>query len=450
MRHLLRNRRGSVAFATVIALVPLIGVMALGGEAAIWYATKQQAQTAADAAAYAGALRLACGRSVSCDDGESVLYRGYQFAAQNAFCDANDPNAYFGSRCATTLPTGITHSVLVEQLDAKDVRATVRQTQPAYLAAVLGLTTVNVSATAIARVILVANPCVVSLENPLFFKGDAEVDTSVCGIASNSKASNSIDFTGKSVGITDLGAVAGQGGCEQTSGTFCNEVIKYAPPVPNPLSALNGPMASLTATIATFTGGEVKGGKATGKCAGSAPVAYDSRNSATSCYNDKITINSDTALNGVYFFAGFLKFSGSPKITGTATLIMLPGATIDFAGTPQFGSVAQPFAAPTTIQTWQVPTALQGSRSLMSGLLIYVSETTATDKYVKIQGNNDSRFNGVVYAPNANIEYTGSANTGGCNMVIAKGIRMSGSSDFSNSGCPATARSEINVVRMVQ
>ena len=33
MRKLLRNRRGSVAFATVVALVPLIGVVALGGEA---------------------------------------------------------------------------------------------------------------------------------------------------------------------------------------------------------------------------------------------------------------------------------------------------------------------------------------------------------------------------------------------------------------------------------
>ena len=60
MRNLLRCRRGSVAFATVIALVPLIGVVALGGEAGSWYVTKQHAQNAADAAAYSGGLRLAC------------------------------------------------------------------------------------------------------------------------------------------------------------------------------------------------------------------------------------------------------------------------------------------------------------------------------------------------------------------------------------------------------
>ncbi len=60
MRNLLRCRRGTVAFATVIALVPLIGVVSLGAEAGSWYVTKQHAQNAADAAAYSGALLLAC------------------------------------------------------------------------------------------------------------------------------------------------------------------------------------------------------------------------------------------------------------------------------------------------------------------------------------------------------------------------------------------------------
>src|SRR5260221_5790830 len=60
MRNLLRSRRGSVAFATVIALVPLIGVVALGAEAGSWYVTHKHAQNAADSAAFSGALRLSC------------------------------------------------------------------------------------------------------------------------------------------------------------------------------------------------------------------------------------------------------------------------------------------------------------------------------------------------------------------------------------------------------
>src|SRR6266566_443028 len=101
MRGLLHSRRGSAAFATVIALVPLIGVVALGGEAGSWYVTKQHAQNAADAAAYAGALRLACSLAPSaCTDTQSLDYRGKEFAAQNTFCNAGD-TSYPGSRCLT-------------------------------------------------------------------------------------------------------------------------------------------------------------------------------------------------------------------------------------------------------------------------------------------------------------------------------------------------------------
>src|SRR6516165_10678772 len=59
MLNLLRCRRGSAAFATVAALVPLIGFVALGGEAGSWYVTKQHAQNAADSAALSGALAIA-------------------------------------------------------------------------------------------------------------------------------------------------------------------------------------------------------------------------------------------------------------------------------------------------------------------------------------------------------------------------------------------------------
>ena len=97
MHNLLRCRRGTAAFATVVALVPLIGVVALGAEAGSWYVTKQHAQNAADAAAYSGGLRLACSIMLHpATDTKSVDYRGKQFAAQNAFCNAGD-TSYPGS-----------------------------------------------------------------------------------------------------------------------------------------------------------------------------------------------------------------------------------------------------------------------------------------------------------------------------------------------------------------
>src|SRR5690349_11660901 len=116
MRTLLRCRRGSVAFATVVAAIPLIGVVALGAEAGSWYVTRQHAQNAADAAAYSGALRHACSLAAPpgqvCADTQSVDYRGKEFASQNAFCNAGDATAYPGRRC-TTLSTGTSQAVTV-------------------------------------------------------------------------------------------------------------------------------------------------------------------------------------------------------------------------------------------------------------------------------------------------------------------------------------------------
>src|SRR5713101_276176 len=97
MLNLLHCRRGSAAFATVIALVPLIGAVALGAEAGSWYVTHQHAQNAADAAAYSGALRLACTNAVAACGTSSVVYHAKVFAAQNAFCNSRDTTAYPGT-----------------------------------------------------------------------------------------------------------------------------------------------------------------------------------------------------------------------------------------------------------------------------------------------------------------------------------------------------------------
>ena len=176
MRNLLRCRRGSVAFATVIALVPLIGVVALGAEAGSWYVTKQRAQNAADAAAYSGALtarvhdlwRRRCdthnrglSRQAICGT-ERVLQLGRHRLSRRQLCDQpSDRNLADRAdrdrrlQCGTftTPPAGTGNAV----------RATVSQQQPGYLAAVLGLTTVNIPAQAIAQVQNPSKLCALAL-----------------------------------------------------------------------------------------------------------------------------------------------------------------------------------------------------------------------------------------------------------------------------------------------
>ena len=222
MHKLLRSRRGSAAFATVIALVPLIGVVALGGEAGSWYVTKQHAQNAADGAAYSGALTLACAlaNNGTCNtDTQTVDYRGKEFAAQNAFCNAGDATAYPGRQCAASPPTGVSQAVTIATLTSWNgvngnfVQATVQQTQPAYLAAVLGFTTIPIGATAIAQVnALTKPPCALALTGSLSFQGSPNINAPNCGMASNDPATNALDFTGGGMSI-NLGSLSAAGGC---------------------------------------------------------------------------------------------------------------------------------------------------------------------------------------------------------------------------------------------
>ena len=134
MTSLLQCHRGSVSFATVLAMLPLAGALALGAEAGSWYVTRQSAQNSADAAAYSGALKLACSLSASCADTSSVDYRGKQYAAQNYFCNTGD-TSYPGSRCGT-LPSNISRSVAIASLTSWNgaggnyVQAIVGQQQP--------------------------------------------------------------------------------------------------------------------------------------------------------------------------------------------------------------------------------------------------------------------------------------------------------------------------------
>src|SRR4051794_26289054 len=109
MRELLHSRRGSITFATVVALVPLIGFLGLGAEAGSWYVTKWHAQNAADSAAMAGGLPITINTANvnGLIDSQPYDYRGKQFAAQNSFCNAGD-TGYPGSKCPSSLPSGIT------------------------------------------------------------------------------------------------------------------------------------------------------------------------------------------------------------------------------------------------------------------------------------------------------------------------------------------------------
>ncbi|MBR0832241.1 pilus assembly protein TadG [Bradyrhizobium manausense] len=439
MRDLLRSRRGSVAFATVVALVPLIGAVALGAEAGSWYVIRQHAQNAADAAAYSGGLTVACtlSASASCDSSQSYIYRGKQAASQNSFCNTGD-NAYSGSTCSGSLPAGTSQNVTIASLASWNgvsgnyVQATVTQQQNTSLAVLLGLSTVTVGATAVASVATLAKPpCVLALKDPITFQGSPTLSSADCGISSNSRAANSIGFVGNN-GLNINAPSYAVGGCSQTGGSQCTNVQTYQQPIPDPLSSVN------TAIAALKTSDFPK------PCSGLQP--YESG----ACYNaGNQTINS-TTLGGTYYFNGDIKISGaSTTIKGTATLILFGNATLTINGGPtiQLTAMASP-AGPFSSSVLK----------LMAGLLLYDGETTTKSKSVTVGGSATSYFDGTVYVPNSPLNYGGNSSSSapnpGCYQVIAYSVNFSGNTSLDNSGCKSFGGGapgpNVQTVRLVQ
>lgn len=504
MRNLLRCRRGSVAFATVIALIPLIGVVALGAEAGSWYVTKQHAQSAADAAAYSGGLTLACtiSGSTNCDTGQDYVYRGKQFAAQNAFCNSGE--SYTG--CAS-LPAGTSQVVQIDRgsyaagawtssASGNFVRAVVSQQQPTSLAGVLGLSTVNIGAQAIVEVKNPKDICTLGLgpsESALTIGGSSTITGKGCALMSDNsvKYNSTPNFSGSGW------AVDAASGCI-ASADHCNLAVPYnynMLPATNPLKVLD--TASFN-TMPTMTGNSNPAKNAT--CSTLSPAAPAG---ATKCYTvsantagtayGSLTVNNGeyvaftTGGTGTYFFNKKITINGG----GTATFApgtyyingdFGGGGTINFApGTYFFKDSAVSFGGTVTCTgctSWSgtglgVTLVLLGNSNLsisgtanvslsapktntafpdLSGVLIDDQAPTASKNAVTINGGGSASLGGAMYFPNVDVTWGGTvqnANTS-CTEVIANTVTINGNAYMSTQSCAAGTIAHTQVVALVQ
>ncbi|SFI16799.1 pilus assembly protein TadG-related protein [Bradyrhizobium sp. Gha] len=438
MRNLLRSQRGSAAFATVIALVPLIGAVGLGAEAASWYVTRQQGQNAADAAAYAGALRLSCDIAGAGNCGTSVDTQSRVFAAQNAFCNTGD--SYSG---CVSLPSQVARTVQVDIGNfsagsfttpaagtGNAVRVRVSQQQPAYLVAVLGLGgPVNIPAQAIAMVQNPSKVCGLALGpdpnggGALKIGGNVSNNGTGCPLMSDSSVqfASTPSFTGSGWGVYSATGCSPTSTCGSVSATH----NYFMPSAMDPLQGLQ------TASFNTRTSPSTKpcGGNVTnGQTCSLTP------NSASGVYSD-LKVNAGGTVNfaaGTYFFYNAtITFGGT--VNGTdVTLVLLGNSSLTING----GTVN--LAAPTT-NTFS---------STLNGVLIDDQSTAA----VSIGGNGVIKLAGAMYFPKADVSFGGTSqptNTT-CSEVIAKTLTMTGTPYLSTDSCAPSTIAYTQVVALVQ
>jgi hypothetical protein len=348
------------------------------------FRAKRNLQTAADAAAVAGADESKYG------DWKAAAKAA---AAQNGITD--------GSGGATVTvnnpPSSGSH--------ASGVEVIITVSEPTYFMKVFHLTSMNVSARAVAG-LTAGSGCIYTLGTSgtdIGLTGTADLSMPNCGILVDSAASNAIRMTGSS-GITaqSIGIV---GGYSTTGSASMNpSAVTGIAPAPDPLAFLSAPSFNAASCLAdphiTGSGSHTIGPAISG---------------GTVCYNGlSITGSGAVTLNpGLYIINGGFSMTGSGSLTGSGITFYLAAPT---GSASLSGSGALNVSAPTS--------------GTYNGILFF--EDPSDSHAMTITGSGSSNIQGIFYAPSAALSMTGSSGANISADLVVGSLSMTGSSNFQN------------------
>lgn len=391
LRNIRHDSAGFVAAPVAIMLPVLLGMAGLGIDVGMWYASKRDAQSAADAAARAGALELVRNNSAS-----GIVQAAKEDAALNGFDEGHGDTIMINNP-----PTAGTFAG-----DGFAVEAVIQHEPGGFFSQFVFHEDATVAARAVARAIAL-DTCVWALEENgtgLTITGTADVVLD-CGIFVNSIDDDALREVGTSCVTASSIRVSGgaSGGCLNP------EPITGVPPYPDPLSKLEAPSSA----GATVFNGKVKvtGGNVTLQ-----PGIYrngiDISGGATVTFND-----------GTYELQG-----GRLKVAGGSSL---EGDNVTFYLTDGNGGHAELDITATTIDL-SAP-----DDGAMEGILFFQDRSAPTTKTNKIAGNASVELAGALYFPTTQLDFAGTSSTAlPAPMVVAREIRFVGTTDLGGNGSP--------------
>jgi putative Flp pilus-assembly TadE/G-like protein len=241
VRHVLRDRSGATAVLIALALTGVLGVAGLGSEAAGWYYTKRDMQSAADAAAATAGANLA-----------SILYRGLSPVSSQFTTDAKSIAAKYGfvdgtggsSVSVEYPPSSGSHAN-----DNNYVAVSISQPQKALLSGLFLSNGPTIAARAVAKGNKQASDsgCVLALNgasiSDVTLNGGVNMSFSNCALYDNSPltSGNGALYMSNNASLT-ASAVYLVGAANQTTGiTATDGVFTGMNPTPDPYASVSLP-----------------------------------------------------------------------------------------------------------------------------------------------------------------------------------------------------------------
>ena len=376
-----RNEDGSVLILTAIFMVCIVGFLGFACDVGMFLLQKSAIQTAADCAAVAGIAQL----NYAAVEGTSVETAARAAAAQNGFTHGQNGVTVTVNTPPSSGPYAGT-SGYVETIVARQV--------PTAFMRLFGYNSIGVSARAVAGT-GGGQGCIFALgtsNTAISLSGGATVASTKCQIFDNSSGSSALSVsTGSSLSAKEIGVVGGY----SASGTNISPVPTTGIiPTSDPLGYLQEP------TIP-------------GSCSSSQGFNGGSANSLTAgCYQG-LSWQGSGSLNlgsGLYIIDGNLSLTGSGAVTGSNVTFYITGKTSVTGGTLNL-------SAPTS--------------GAYNSILIFQSRSSSEN--LKFSGMSGSTLNGIVYAPTANLTFTGSSAGTNYNIsLVANTVSFSGQSTLNN------------------
>ena len=394
-----RSESGQVLALTAILFAVLMGVMALALDVAQFLYAKRQLQTAADAAALAGAIELSyCGGVADCT------------AMQNAVQSAMSENGYgslsFGTQCATLSGKGV--KVVLNngpcalgaadpnQGNANYVEVTASESKAALFAGVIGFPAVTIAARAEAS--LDSSPDCAYILNPnapdaLLLNGNANL-SATCGIIVDSDASQAAVFNGN-VSVTATGL-------DVVGGVLNNGNNSLSPSPTTGVSALSNPLANLQLP-------------APGSC------TYT---------NEVVNGNSDVTLNPGTYCGGLILNGGNYTVTFNPGTYAMTGNMIVNGGASLVGNgVTFSFSSGSLTMNGNSHVDLEAPTSGTYAGMLYLQSSTDSSTVI-LNGDTSSAWQGTFYAPDAQLTLNGGNKSAAYTLMVVNTLVENGNDDF--------------------
>ena len=406
-----RDESGQVLVFTILCMMILLGFMAFASDVGMLFYHRRTMQSAADAAALAGALEI----NFAAADGTTVSDTAKAAAALNGYTDGTAGTSITVSNPPSVGP----HSSGTTSTDYVEV--VIRQPVPTVFMGLFHMSAVPVVARAVAGATV--NPgCVWTLTrtgSDITLTGSGSVSIPHCDIYDDSGGAAALIMTGSgnlvanAIGI--VGRYLNNGGGQILNGTTGNPLTPKTgiAVAADPLSTLQAPTGS------------------TSGCQGPQTIVSGTRNLTATCYGAVTLVGN----GGVTFSAGDHTINGNFTSTGTGAITLGAGTyvingNLDLNGSGSLNATNVAFyvTGSTTVTGSTVMNLSAPVSGPMNGILFF--QARADTQPMAITGSSNMNLQGIIYAPAAALTMTGAGSTNIYTDLIVGSATFTGATPF--------------------